>query len=418
MSIENLTTKDTARRPRRRSGCAKWHMSAEAVTVSVPDVILMTDRECLDFLVKVRFGDWASVGCAHCGTVGKHYWRALEKRWKCMGCGSCFSITSGTVFSHRKKSLREIITSVLMWVNSAGGQPALELKRHMKVSYATAFTMQHKMREAMVRGYNVGLLSGDIEVDGAHQCGHRSAEKRGKPQGSRPMDASTPLEKLNETMLTQTGKMKARTKKGGVVNPEFGRTLPEGRRLLFSARKRSGVRGKGASATRVAVGMAESAPVVEAIMKSYVAIPESYLNTDSCPAYAKVGARFIAHRTVEHSKELSGPNGENNNQAEEFNGRFDRMERGTHLHIGEKYVLDYAAENAFRSDTRRLPNGRQLELALNIAMSVGRSKFWKGFTHGNHRGIELTLPLPRLARASGPAKGRSPISSANGRPPR
>ncbi|WP_426178168.1 transposase [Massilia sp. TWR1-2-2] len=121
---------------------------------------------------------------------------------------------------------------------------------------------------------------------------------------------------------------------------------------------------------------------------------------------------------VEHSKELSGPNGESNNQAEEFNGRFDRMERGTHLHIGEKYALDYAAENAFRSDTRRLPNGRQLEVALNIAMSVGRSKFWTGFTHGNHGGTELTLPLPRLARASGPAKGQHPISSANGRPPR
>ena len=72
-----------------------------------------------------------------------------------------------------------------------------------------------------------------------------------------------------------------RTKKGGVVNPEFGRTLHERRRLLFSVRKRSGVRGKGASATRVAVGMTESAQVVEAIMKSYVAIPESYLNTDS-----------------------------------------------------------------------------------------------------------------------------------------
>ncbi len=40
------------------------------------------------------------------------------------------------------------------------------------------------MREGLVRGYNVGLLSGDIEMDGAHQSGHRAAEKRGKPQAT------------------------------------------------------------------------------------------------------------------------------------------------------------------------------------------------------------------------------------------
>jgi hypothetical protein len=136
-----------------------------------------------------------------------------------------------------------------------------------------------------------------------------------------------------------------------------------------------------------------------------VAIPESNLNTDSSPAYTELGKQFLAHRTVEHDKTLSGPNGENNNQAEELNWRQDRAERGIYLNIEPKYLLDYAVETAFRSDTRRLSNGQQLRLALNIAMSVGRSLFWTGFTQGRHRDVELIHPAPRPAKASGPAKG-------------
>jgi hypothetical protein len=82
------------------------------------------------------------------------------------------------------------------------------------------------------------------------------------------------------------------------------------------------------------------------------------------------------------------------------------------------HMLDYAVETAFRSDTRRLANGDQLRIALNMALSVGVSKFWRGFTRGKHRTVEMLHPLPRVARSSGPMKGRHPISSANGRPPR
>lgn len=405
----------------RYTGSAQWHMSRAAVNLSLPTVMSWTDAQCLDFLVEARFGSWDAVSCPHCGTVARHYWRVREKRWKCKGCDSTFSITSGTVFANRKKPLRHIVASTLMWINSAAGQPALELKRHMDTTYTTAFILQHKLREGLVRGYNVGLVNGDIEMDGAHQSGWRAAENRGKPQGSRPVSETTELDELNAVMLTQTGRQSQRKKKkpaGGEVDPEYGRRLPKDRRLLISVRKRSETRGKGACTTRVAIGLTETAPVVESIMKSYVAAPESYLNTDSSPAYTALGERFRAHRTVDHATTLCGPNGENNNLAEELNGRFDRAEKGIYLNIEPKYMLDYAVEVAFRSDTCRVPNGVQLQIALGSALSVGTSIFWTGFTHGRHRKVELIHPQPQPAPASGPAKGRHPISSANGRPPR
>jgi hypothetical protein len=408
-----------ARKRRRQSDTSNWHMSRESVTISITDVAQWSEQQCHDFLVEVRFGSLDNVRCPHCGTIEKHYWKPLQKRWQCKGCMGAFSITSGTVFSARKRPLKEIITSALMWVNSSAGQPALELKHHMNTTYNTAFVLQHKLREALVRGYNVGILNGEIEMDGAHQSGWRAAEKRGKPQGSRPVDEDTPEAELTAAMLTKPGRAKAKRKrKGGVIDPEFGQRLPEDRRILFAIRKRSGTRGKGAVASRVAVGKVETAPVAEAIMCDFVAMPESYLNTDTSPAYTELGKRYKAHLTVEHSKELSGPNGENNNQSEELNWRYDRAEKGVYLNIEPKYMLDYAVEIAFRADTRRLPNGKQLKLALNVAMSVGESLFWRGFTRGHHRQVELLHPAPQPAKASGPEKGRHPISAMNGRPPR
>ena len=38
--------------------------------------------------------------------------------------------------------------------------------------------------------------------------------------------------------------------------------------------------------------------MVKAVLKDFVAMPESYLNTDSSPAYTEPGKEFRTHRTV------------------------------------------------------------------------------------------------------------------------
>lgn len=400
---------------RRRSGTAAWHMSDEAVDISLRDVYQMTDREALEYLICARWGSRTSIRCPHCGTVTGHYWRPRDRRWTCRGCRKAFSVTSDTVFANRKLALQDLIAGTLMWVNSAGGQPALELKRYWNTTYNTAYVLQHKVREALVRGYNVGLLAGDLEMDGSHQSGWRAAERRGKPQVSvAPTD-----EDLEHAMLTTSGKDRRNKKRRtGAINPEHGARLPEHRRIVVAVRKRSGVKGMGAVETRIAVGAAENDDVVRAVMQDFVACSESYLNTDEAPVYTKFARDFRGHKAVKHSVTMKGPNGEHNNMAEELNARMDRAEKGQYMNIEPKYLLDYAVEVAFRSDTRRMSNGAQLRLALNIALNVGASQFWRGFTQGRHRTQELLHPKPRAARASGPLKGRSPIAAVNGRPPR
>lgn len=124
-------------------------------------------------------------------------------------------------------------------------------------------------------------------------------------------------------------------------------------------------------------------PIADAVLRDFVAASESILDTDTSPAYTSAGARFLDHRTVEHAKELIGPHGNNNNLVEELNWRMDRAEQGVYLNLEAKYLLDYAVETAFRAGTRRLSNGMQLRIALHIALNVGPSKYWRGFTRGH-----------------------------------
>lgn len=376
-----MSSQTDLRAPRKRgyhAQSAAWYLSSGAVSLAVTEVAHWTPLKCVRFLARARWGEAETFSCPHCETVAKHYWRPKELRWKCRGCDKTFSVTSGTVFANRRIALPKLLAAILTWVNSVGGQPALELRRHLKLGYRAAFTLQHKLREALVRGFNVGTLAGDVEMDGSHRSGWRAAHKRGKPQVSTPKDAQEEQQNIDAAAQAAVAAIQAanegrhpprKPRKHGAVDPEFGQRLDKDRRILVAVRLRAGAKGKGACATRVAVGKAEDSPVAQAITEAFIAVPESMLNTDTSPAYVKLGAAFRAHRTVEHARMLVGPNGENNNQAEEFGARMKRMEKGTYLNIEKKYVLDYGVEGAFRSDTCRLSNGHRMRVALHAQLA-------------------------------------------------
>jgi hypothetical protein len=170
---------------------------------------------------------------------------------------------------------------------------------------------------------------------------------------------------------------------------------------------------------RVSVGRTEGPAAVNATIRNFIAVPESVLNTDMAKAYVEPGKQFIAHLSVEHAKELVGPNGENSNLGEEFAKRHKRAERGMYLNIEKKYMLDYGAESAWRSDTRRLGTGGQLEHLMALALRNGHSRFWRGFTRGQHREVEFIAGEGAVrVPASGPKKEQRPDSQRNKRAPR
>ena len=287
--------------------------------------------------------------------------------------------------------------------------------------YNTAFTLGSKLRECLERGYNTGLLSGVVEMDGAHSSGRGASARRGRPLNYTAVDDTPP----DAAGLTQAAKQKKRREAkaealaaGGVLHPETGNVFPAGRRITLNVRMRGGAKGKGSVQTRVGIGMSESPLAAEILVNQFVAVPESILSTDTGTAFSKIGKQFQLHVTVNHSETLVGPEGQHVNNAESFTARLDRAEKGVYLNIEPKYLNDYAVEVAFREDHNRLAPGAAAERLLHYALGVGLSRHFRGYTHGKHRNYEMLLQGEQYAPPSGPAKGRSPISSENGRPPR
>lgn len=408
---------------RASSDASRFHMSKDAVDRSVEVFATWSDLQCIKHLANIRWGSFKVVGCPHCSSTGEHYWSAKEQRWKCRHCGKRFSVTAKTVFSNRKLPLQKLLAAIHLWACGAAGQPALELRRMLSIGgYNTAFTLVSKLREGLLRGFNTGMVSGVVEMDGAHASGRRASEKRGRPLTFRVTD---PEEAKKDAFLTSSARSKKRREEkaaalaaGGVVHPEHGAVFPAARRIVFTLRRRDGRKGKGAVVTRVGVGLAETPDVAQALVDAYVAKPESVLATDTGTAFMKVGKEFQLHLQVNHSETLVGANGQHVNNSEGFTARQDRSEKGVYLNIEPKYLHDYSVETAFREDHRRVAPGRAADRALHFALNAGPSVYWKMFTHGHHRDFEILKPANRPAKASGPRKTCSPLSQVNGRAPR
>ena len=419
VSANKPAKRTVVRRP--SSDASRFHMSTAAVDRSVEYYLKLSNLQCVKHLANIRWGSFTKVTCPHCNSSSDHYWSETELRWKCKGCGKRFSVTSKTVFAGHRISLQTLLAAVHLWICGASGKSALELRRMLKLSYNTAFTLVSKLREAMLRGFNIGLINGVVEVDGAHASGKRASEKRGKPSSYSGM---TEAEAQADALLTASARQKKRREAkaaalaaGGVLHPEHGNVFSPDRRIVMSVHKRSLQPGRGSLTTRIGIGLAETPDAAQALADRYVAIPESILCSDSGTAFKKLGTQFQVHVQVNHTLALSGSAGEHCNFAESFNARFDRAE-DIYRNIEPKQLCDYGCEVAFRADHRRIAPGAAADRAMWYALSVGESQFWRGFTHGRHRSYEILLTGNRPAPPSGPAKGRSPVSMVNGRPPR
>ena len=410
---------------RQVTGTAAFHLSKEAVGFGYEDIIRMSPLDVVMFFAEARWGSTEEMPCPHCCTLAKHYWSAARMRWKCTCCGKCFLVTTNTVFAEHKLSLLKILGILFSWANGASGKPALQLRRDWDVSYSAVLTLLHRVREGLLRGFNTGVLCGIQEMDAMDLNGKRYKEKRNKPQGGR--SAGTP--KVPDELLKKPDSAADANATEGVgapstdadanasatppviqgppTPPKFGKTAkqPPDRRLLLVLRQRSVSKGKGGCATRVCVALSESSSTVTAMAKKY-ASAESVIMTDEDPSYAKFKKFFAGHQTVSHSETYSLPDGTNNNQAESFNRRMRRGADGIYLNISTKYLADYAAEQAWREDVRKLSTGQKIRHLLRVAMGVGPSHWWCGYTHGEHRKDELLIEGDREAAVLGRKKGQ------------
>lgn len=392
-----------------------WWLRSESIEITIADLYKMSVDDATKWLVETRYGSTQYMTCPKCRTIDEHYYSEKLNRWKCKACLRYFWPLTDTVFHDAKMPPQEIMATAFLWLTDAGGSPALTVRKQTGKAYLTTFSTLSKIREGLIKGFNVGFLSGEIEMDGSHQSGRRSAEKRGKTLGGKSIDPNN-KEEVQAAISEE--------EEAGEFDPKLGATLPKDRRFVLTARSRHPEPGKGALATRVVVAKLENSDSIAEMVRTKIANKESKLETDADTAYTAIGAVMFDgnHSTVNHSDEFVAADGTTNNNAEEFNFRLDRAEKGVYLNLEPKYLLDYAVENAFRADTRRMKNGEQLRHLFKLICSVGISEYWRGFTHGNHRKVELLVlgeePAPSSGKPKAVRTGSHSSVPTSVRPPR
>jgi hypothetical protein len=102
-------------------------------------------------------------GAAHCVLRGGTF-----KVFQCDACRHQTSLIAGTVFQGTKMSLSVWFLAIYLISQAKTGLSALALKRHLGVSYPTAWLMHHKLMLSMATREDRYVLCGDVQVDDAY----------------------------------------------------------------------------------------------------------------------------------------------------------------------------------------------------------------------------------------------------------
>lgn len=308
-------------------------LSPAAKTLSLAKVMRMTDEAARTAFRKVRWSETEGEPvCPECGCT-ECYDLKTRQVYKCKACYKQYSITSGTIFHSRKLAVRDILAAIAVFVNGAKGYSALQLSRDLSIDYKSAFVMLHKVREAIQVAREIGVLSGTVEVDGAHFGGYV------KP-ANEIADRKDRRKKIN-----QSGK----------------------RQVVVAMRER-----EGKTLTFVRQAEAEGVALVAANVAH-----GSTVHADEGSHWDKLAAYFPIKR-INH-KEAYSKDGACTNQAESFFSRLRRAEIGIHHHISGLYLSAYAAEMAWREDCRRESNGTQYAMVMGAVAVTPKSGHWCGY---------------------------------------
>jgi transposase-like protein len=148
-----------------------------------------TEERCLAYLEASRWPK--GVRCVTCGNdkisritrkVTKKSDNKRAQLYQCLEptCKQQFSATTGTIFNGSHLSLDKWYMAIALIVDAKKGMSALQLQRHLKVNYRTAWYLCHRIREAMNEPDGL-KLTGTVEIDetyiGGRQRGHKNKLK-------------------------------------------------------------------------------------------------------------------------------------------------------------------------------------------------------------------------------------------------
>src|SRR6266446_752753 len=119
--------------------------------------------------------------CPGCGGAGhSEFRRSARLYFQCCACRYQCSLISGTIFESSKLALPTWFVAMHLITQSKNNVSALELKRHLGVSWPTAWMMKHKIMQVMFEREEDRQLTGRVEIDDAYLGGELHGGKAGR----------------------------------------------------------------------------------------------------------------------------------------------------------------------------------------------------------------------------------------------
>lgn len=140
------------------------------------------DDACLAYLFQQRYGK--DYPCPKCEKTG--FYRVRGR--KCYACGRCghqIHPLAGTIFHKSSTKLTDWFFAILLMGQSKNGVAAMEIQRHLGVTYKTAWRMQKQIRTLMKQGEDT--LDGTVEVDETYIGGKRPGKRGRGAAGKTPI---------------------------------------------------------------------------------------------------------------------------------------------------------------------------------------------------------------------------------------
>lgn len=137
-----------------------------------------TETQCEAALEKARWPE--GFRCPCCGVTAHCVLRGPRRLYQCNACRHQSSLIAGTVLQSTKLRLTVWFLAIYLISQAKTGLSALALRRHLGVSYPTAWLIHHKLMQAMAEREARYVLEGPVQVDDAYLGGERSGGTAGR----------------------------------------------------------------------------------------------------------------------------------------------------------------------------------------------------------------------------------------------